>query len=134
MYLSPCLRMYLQCFKNWSYQKIVKIKICPPKSIFSYKNHMQKDSADFWNRKMTLKMKHLLFLMASLIFLVIYMKKTIFNMICWVAGSMEWMTHRPSVWCSKHYFFIISYRLKANVSQEKCSLMPCLRTFSNVLF
>ena len=24
--------------------------------------------------------------------------------------------------------------LKANVSQEKFSLMPCLRTFSNVLF
>ena len=22
-------------------------------------------------------------------------------------------THRPSVWCSKHYFFIISYRLRA---------------------
>ena len=28
----------------------------------------------------------------------------------------------------------IMVRLKANVSQEKFSLMPCLRTFSNVLF
>ena len=29
---------------------------------------------------------------------------TIFNIIRWLAGSMGRMTHRPSVWCSKHYF------------------------------
>ena len=29
----------------------------------------------------------------------------IFNIICWLAGSMGQMTHQPSVWCSKHYFF-----------------------------
>ena len=30
---------------------------------------------------------------------------TIFNIICWLAGSMGQTTHRQSVWCSKHYFF-----------------------------
>ena len=25
---------------------------------------------------------------------------TIFNIICWLAESLGWMTHRPSVWCS----------------------------------
>ena len=30
---------------------------------------------------------------------------TIFNIIRWVAESMGQTTHRPSVWCSKHYFF-----------------------------
>ena len=39
---------------------------------------------------------------------------TIFNIIRWLAGSMGEMTHRPSIWCSKHYFFfVISYRLRA---------------------
>ena len=28
----------------------------------------------------------------------------IFN-ICWVDGMMGWSSHRPSVWCSKYYFF-----------------------------
>ena len=35
---------------------------------------------------------------------------TIFNMIRWVAGLLEQMTHWPSVWCSKHFFTIL-YRL-----------------------
>ena len=30
---------------------------------------------------------------------------TIFNIIRWVTGSLGQMTHRSSVWCSKHYFF-----------------------------
>ena len=30
---------------------------------------------------------------------------TIFNNIRLVAGSMRQTTHRPSIWCSKHYFF-----------------------------
>ena len=30
---------------------------------------------------------------------------TIFNIIRWVAGSMGQTTHRPSIWCSKYYFF-----------------------------
>ena len=29
----------------------------------------------------------------------------IFNIICWIAGSMGWSSHWPSIWCSKHYFF-----------------------------
>ena len=32
---------------------------------------------------------------------------TIFNIIRWLAGSMGRTTHRPSVWCSKYYFFFI---------------------------
>ena len=31
----------------------------------------------------------------------------------WFDGSMGRMTHWPSIWCSKHYFFIISCRLRA---------------------
>ena len=39
---------------------------------------------------------------------------SIYNIIVrWFAGSLGQMTCRPSVWCSKHYFFIISYRLRA---------------------
>ena len=30
---------------------------------------------------------------------------SIFNIIRWVAGSMRQTTHRPSVWCSKYFFF-----------------------------
>ena len=30
---------------------------------------------------------------------------TIFNIIRLLPGSLGWTTHRPSVWCSKHYFF-----------------------------
>ena len=30
---------------------------------------------------------------------------TIFNIICWVTGSLGPMTHRLSVWCSNYYFF-----------------------------
>ena len=30
---------------------------------------------------------------------------SIFNIIRWVAVSMEGTSHQPSVWCSKHYFF-----------------------------
>ena len=29
---------------------------------------------------------------------------TIFNIIYWLAGSMGQTTHRPSVWCSEHFF------------------------------
>ena len=32
---------------------------------------------------------------------IIYINPTIFNTKCWVAGSMEWTTHQPRVWCSK---------------------------------
>ena len=38
---------------------------------------------------------------------------TIFNIICLVTGLMGRTTHWPSVWCSKHFFFIISYRFRA---------------------
>ena len=37
--------------------------------------------------------------------LSIYRNPTIFNVIRWLAGSMGWMAHWPSVWCSKNYFF-----------------------------
>ena len=30
---------------------------------------------------------------------------TICNIIRWFAGHMGQMTHQPSIWCSKHYFF-----------------------------
>ena len=30
---------------------------------------------------------------------------SIFNIIRWLAVSLGRTTHRPSVWCSKHYFF-----------------------------
>ena len=30
---------------------------------------------------------------------------TIYNIIQWFTGSLGQMTHRPSVWCSKYYFF-----------------------------
>ena len=30
---------------------------------------------------------------------------SIYNIICWVAWTMGQMNHRPSVWCSKYYFF-----------------------------
>ena len=37
---------------------------------------------------------------------------TIYNMICWFAGSLGQMTWWPSVWCSKYYFlFIISCKI-----------------------
>ena len=36
---------------------------------------------------------------------------TIYNIIRWFAGLLGRMTRGPSVWCSKHYFFIISYGL-----------------------
>ena len=35
-----------------------------------------------------------------------------FNIIRWLAGSLEQTTQCPIVWCSKHYFFIISRALK----------------------
>ena len=38
--------------------------------------------------------------------------RSIFNMIRWLAGSLKQTTQRPIVWCSKHYFFIISRALK----------------------
>ena len=31
--------------------------------------------------------------------------KKIFNIIRWFAGSLGQMTHQPSIWCSKYYFF-----------------------------
>ena len=43
----------------------------------------------------------------------IHENKTIFNIIRLVAGSMGQVTHQPSIWCSKHFFFIISYRHRA---------------------
>ena len=30
---------------------------------------------------------------------------SIYNIICWVAWTMGQTNHRPSVWCSKYYFF-----------------------------
>ena len=38
---------------------------------------------------------------------------TIYNIIRWFARSMEQKTRRLSVWRSKYFFFIISYRLRA---------------------
>ena len=49
---------------------------------------------------------------------------TIYNIIRWFAGSLGEMTDRPSVWCSKHYFFIISNRLIA------CPSGPNIQTVS----
>ena len=40
---------------------------------------------------------------------------TISNIICWVARSMGRSLHRPSVWCSKCYFFIISTKFFAKI-------------------
>ena len=34
-----------------------------------------------------------------------YCDPTIFNIIRWDDGSLGQMTHRSSIWCSKHYFF-----------------------------
>ena len=43
---------------------------------------------------------------------VVTLNPTIFNIICWLAGSMGQTTHQPSVWCSKYYlFFIISFKI-----------------------
>ena len=41
---------------------------------------------------------------------------TIFNIICWVAGSLGRMTHRPSVWCSK--YFILFHNFLQNFLQK----------------
>ena len=38
---------------------------------------------------------------------------TIYNIIRWFAGLMGQTTRWPSVWRSKYFFFIISYRLRA---------------------
>ena len=35
------------------------------------------------------------------------------TLFCWLLGQMS---RRPSVWCSKHYLFFISYRLRAHKS------------------
>ena len=34
---------------------------------------------------------------------------TIYNIIHWLGGSLGQMTHRPSVWCSKYYFFFHNF-------------------------
>ena len=38
---------------------------------------------------------------------------SIYNILRSFGGSFVQASHRPSVWCSKHFFFIISYRLRA---------------------
>ena len=38
---------------------------------------------------------------------------SIYNILRSFAGSFVEVNHQPSVWCSKHFFFIISYRLRA---------------------
>ena len=35
----------------------------------------------------------------------IQIRQSTYNMIRWFAGPMGQRTHRPSVWCSKYYFF-----------------------------
>ena len=42
-----------------------------------------------------------------LLLLALIRKATIFNIIRWVAGSMGWSAHWPSIWCSKYYFFFL---------------------------
>ena len=37
---------------------------------------------------------------------------SIYNLIRWFAGPMGQMNRQPSVWCSKNFFFIVSYRLR----------------------
>ena len=49
-------------FKNWCYQKMSKTKKCAPKLIFFNEKKIEKDSEDFWHRKLTLKVKFWLFL------------------------------------------------------------------------
>ena len=34
---------------------------------------------------------------------------TIYNIICWFAGSLGQMTRRPSLWWSKYYFFFHNF-------------------------
>ena len=34
------------------------------------------------------------------------------NIIPWFAGLLGQMTRQPSIWCSKYYFLILSFRLK----------------------
>ena len=43
----------------------------------------------------------------------VFWNPTIFDIVRWFAGSMGHTTHRPSVSCSKFFFFIIYYRLWA---------------------
>ena len=38
---------------------------------------------------------------------------SIYNILCWFAGPMGQTNRRPSVWCSKYFFSIVSYRLRA---------------------
>ena len=40
---------------------------------------------------------------------------TISNIIWWVARSMGWSSHRPSVWCSKCYFFHSFYKILCKI-------------------
>ena len=46
-----------------------------------------------------------LYMRCSKISLVRFKNPTIYNIIRWFDGLPGQMTHRPSVWCSKQYFF-----------------------------
>ena len=47
---------------------------------------------------------------------------SIYNIIRWYGSMTGQKTRWPSVWCSKHYFFIISYRLRADKTIYFCFL------------
>ena len=55
---------------------------------------------NYWSKKIWLQLTNL------------HIKNpTIFNIICWVGGSLGWSSHWPSVWCSKYFFFIKSCKI-----------------------
>ena len=55
---------------------------------------------------------------------------TIFNVICWVGGSLGWTTHQPSVWCSKYYSFLI---ISCKIRCKNCfNLFFCKFTKINI--
>ena len=48
---------------------------------------------------------------------------SIYNRICWFAESLGKMTLRPSIWCSKRYFFLISYRKLKTLYSYLCKFI-----------
>ena len=61
---------------------------------------------------------------------------TIFNIICWVAGSLGW----PSAWCSKYYFFFHNFFAKIisiyflivhNLTKFKIKSFQCTKSIRN---
>ena len=58
---------------------------------------------------------------------------TIYNIICWFAGPMRQTTLQPSVWLSKHFFLIISYRLRHGRLYHDLGTQNFLFSFCNFI-